>query len=280
MNPIFVITRLTFQEAIRRKILLAALLLGIAFLVIYSLGFYFIQRDFTMNTNYHPSQRVMNEGYNFMVMAGLYVVNFLCIAIGALITADSLAGEIQSGTIQATATKPIRRSDIVIGKWLGYALLLMLYLALLGGGVILSVLIIAHYQTPHWLPGLSLIYFNSLIIMTLTLAFSSTLSTLATGGAVFGAYGLAFIGGWIERIGSVLKNQTAIDLGIFSSLLLPCEALWNKAAALMTSPLISMSNMTPFSSASEPSALMLVYAIGYLAMMLAVSIQRFSKRDL
>lgn len=280
MNTVFVIARLTFREAVRRKIVLAALLLGIAFLLIYDVGFYFIQHDFTANPNYTPPPRVRFEAYNFMVLAGLYVVNFLCIAISALITADSLAGEIQSGTIQATATKPIRRSMIVVGKWLGQAILLMLYLLLMGGGVILSVLLIVGYSPPGWLPGLALIFFNSLIIMTLTLAFSSTLSTLATGGAVFGAFGLAFIGGWVERIGTFLKNQTAVDLGIFSSLLLPSEAMWNKAASMMTSPLANLSGVTPFTSASEPSALMILYAFVYIVGALLIAIHRFGSRDL
>jgi len=279
MNPILVIARLTFREAIRRKIVLAALLLGIAFLIIYDLGFYFIQRDF--NHSIHvPPQRVQMEAYNFLVMAGMYVINFLGIAIGALITADSLAGEIQSGTIQATVTKPIWRGAVVAGKWLGYAVLLFMYQALMGGGIILSVFLLSGYQPSNWMSALGLIYFNSLIIMSLTLAFSSSLSTLATGGAVFGAFGLAFIGGWVERIGTVLNNQTAIDLGIFSSLLLPTEAIWNKAAALMSSSLANLIGATPFTSASEPSTLMIAYAAVYMIGTLALSILLFGKRDL
>ena len=38
----FTIARLTFLEAARRKILLAALLLGLLFLIIYGLGFHFL----------------------------------------------------------------------------------------------------------------------------------------------------------------------------------------------------------------------------------------------
>lgn len=279
MNTVLILARLTFREAIRRKIVLAALLLGIAFLVIYDLGFYFIQRDFN-NPLHTAPDRVRNEAYNFLVLAGIYVVNFLGVAIGALITADSLAGEIQSGTIQATVTKPIWRGAVVTGKWFGHALLLLLYLTLLGGGVIFSVWVLVGYVPPHWLLGVGLIYFNSLIIMSLTLAFSSMLSTLATGGAVFGAFGLAFIGGWVERIGAALNNQTAVDLGILSSLLLPSEAIWNKAAALMTSPLANLSGFTPFTSASEPSPMMIAYACLYLLAAVFLAIRQFEKRDL
>lgn len=281
MNTIFTIAQLTFREAIRRRIVLAALLLGIAFLVIYSLGFHFIKLDM-MNEGIGsnlPTTAVSNQAYNFLSLAGMYVVNFLSIAIAALITADSLAGEIQSGTIQAIVTKPIRRSEVVIGKWFGHAFLLLLYLLLMACGVVLCVWLISGYLIPNWYKGVALLYFNSLIIMTLTLAFSSRLSTLATGGAVFGAFGLAFIGGWVERIGTVFRNQTAIDLGIFSSLLLPSEAIWGRAAREMISPLISLLD-TPFTIGSVPSPMMLVYAGLYLLVCLGLAIRTFTQRDL
>lgn len=280
MNTIFTIARLTFREAVRRKIVVAALILGIAFLLLYDLGVYFILAEMAREGDAVPPQRFQSQALNFLELAGMYVVNFLAVAIAALITADSLAGEIQSGTIQAVMTKPIRRSEVVAGKWLGHAVLLMLYLLMLGGGVILSVWIISGYAPPNWFSGLAIIYFNGLIILSLTLALSSSMSTMATGGAVFGAYGVAFIGGWVERIGTILNNQTAINLGIFSSLLVPSEALWNKASSLMTSPLMLMTGVTPFTSGSEPSTIMLVYAVLYLVAMFAIAVRQFGKRDL
>lgn len=281
MDTIRTIAGLTFREAIRRKIVLAALILGIAFLLLYGLGFYYIQQEFAMHSQ-APTFRegVRNQAYNVLLLAGLYVVNFLCIAISALITADSLAGEIQSGTIQAIITKPIRRSEVVLGKWLGHAALLLLYLLLLGGGVVFVVWLLARFTTSNWLTGLVLIYFNCLIVMSLTLAFSSTLSTLATGGAVFGAYGLAFIGGWVERIGTFLNNQTAANIGILSSLIMPSDAIWSKAGGLLSSRLMNMGGVNPFTSGSEPSTLMLAYAGFYLLVMVVIAIRQFGKRDL
>ena len=73
----------------------------------------------------------------------------------------------------------------------------------------MSVFIQTGYLPNHLLAGLGLIYFEALLIMTISMACSSALSALATGGIVFGLYGLAFIGGWIEQIGAILQNQTA-----------------------------------------------------------------------
>jgi ABC-type transport system involved in multi-copper enzyme maturation permease subunit len=169
---------------------------------------------------------------------------------------------------------------VVLGKWLGFAGLLGLYSLLMSGGTVLSVYLQAGYLPRNLLAGLSLIYFEALIVMTVAMACSSAMPALATGGIVFGLYGLAFIGGWIEQIGAVFGNQTAIQVGIVSSLIIPTEALWRRATYVMQSPLTSALQMTPFSSLSAPSALMVVYALIYLIVMLWVAVNTFRRRDI
>ena len=116
--------------------------------------------------------------------------------------------------------------------------------------------------------------------MTVALACSSTMPALATGGLVFGLYGLAFIGGWIEQIGAIFRNQTAVQVGIVSSLIIPTEALWRRAIYMIQSPLSSALEMTPFSTLSVPSTLMVVYAFVYLAVMLWLATNTFKHRDI
>src|SRR6266542_1385722 len=110
------------------------------------IGFHFILTQIrSVATTSAPSQGIAHvadvESMNVFMMMGLYAVTFLSIAMAALLGADTLAGEINSGTIQTIATKPIRRADVVLGKWLGFAGLLGLYVLLLGGGIVLSTFI-------------------------------------------------------------------------------------------------------------------------------------------
>ena len=283
MKNTWILSRMTFREAVRRHIVLTGLVLGVAFLVIFSVGFHLIFVVMRQtNPNIPPAANLIAkaEGSNFLMLAGLYAVTFLSVAMGALLGADTLSGEISSGTIQTIVTKPIRRSQVVLGKWLGFALLLGLYSLLMSGGTVLSVLIQSGYSPPHILSGLALIYFESLLIMTISLACSSGLSGLATGGVVFGLYGLAFIGGWIEQIGSLLQNQTAVKVGIVTSLIIPSESLWRRAAYEMQTPLSGALGMSPFGTTSVPSNLMLVYALIYLVIVLALAVSTFRRRDL
>jgi ABC-type transport system involved in multi-copper enzyme maturation permease subunit len=285
VSAVWILTKLTFREAIRRRIMLAGLVLGIGFLVIYSIGMHFIAGQIAEDAARNmPSQSaaniMMSEAMNFFLMAGLYAVTFLSVAMAALLGADTLAGEINSGTIQTIVTKPIRRADVVLGKWLGFAILLGLYVLLMAGGATLSMFFQTGYIPDNLLLGLGLIYMESLLIMTITLMFSATVPALATGGIVFGLYGLSFIGGWVEQIGSLLQNDTAVKVGIITSLIIPSESLWRRATFEMQSPLTSSFFGSPFISSSVPSMLMVVYASLYIAVSLILSIRIFQKRDL
>ena len=280
MNPTLIIARLTFREAVRRRIVLTALILGACFLVLYSIGIHLVVGQISQVAPRGLNSTAQSEGLNFLLMAGLYTITFLSIAMAALISADTLAGEINSGTIQTVVTKPVRRSDVVMGKWLGFAGLLALYLLMMAGGVILSMGLQTKYFAPNLLRGIGLIYLESLVMMTVALMLSSRFSALATGGAVFGLYGLAFIGGWVEQFGSLMHSQTTIYVGIVSSLIFPCEAIWRRAAYEMQSPLSGVLGMSPFSAISVPSVLMIVYAVIYALVALALTFSIFSHRDL
>jgi ABC-type transport system involved in multi-copper enzyme maturation permease subunit len=168
----------------------------------------------------------------------------------------------------------------VFGKWLGFAGLLGLYALLMSGGVILIVFLQSDYLPRNLLTGLSLIYLESLVVMTISLAGSSAMPALATGGMVFGLYGLAFLGGWIEQIGSVLNNPTAVQIGIVTSLIIPTEALWRRAAYEMQTPLAAALGMSPFGAFSVPSLLMVLYAVLYLVIVLALAVSTFNHRDI
>ena len=280
---IFTIARLTFREASRRKILLAALVLGLAFLLVFGLGFHFILKEAERNID--PTGLLqLNEAYNFLLMAGMYVVHFLTIMMTVLTSVDTISGEIASGSIQTLVAKPLRRWEIIMGKWLGFAGMVALYLLLMGGGVMGFIYLRAGYIAPHAWQALVLMLLNMLILLSVTLLGGTRLSTLANGVLVFGLYGVAFIGGWIEQIGSVLPNQaagqTASNIGVITSLILPSEALWKRAAHELQSPLASALGFSPFSYGSYPSNAMIIYALIYLLVVIALAVNSFKHRDL
>ena len=277
-STVLVIARLTFREAARRWVLWAAGILGLIFLVVYGIGFHAIHKEALAQPS---GQLVLKEVYGFILMAGLYVVNFLTAIMTVLTSVDTLAGEIASGTVHTLVSKPLRRWEIVLGKWLGFAAMMMVYLLLMAGGVVAIVYAISGYMPPHVLSGISLMILGMLLLLSISFLGGATLSTLANGVMVFGLYGIAFIGGWIEQFGAFLKNQSAVNVGIISSLIMPSEAVWKRAAYEMQSALVrTFGGLSPFSSPSAPSQVMVLYAVIYAVVVLFLAMWRFGKRDL
>jgi len=279
----FLIAGLTFREAASRKVLLAAMLLGIVFLLVFGIGYNLILSELEKQLENMPSIQ-LNEFRNFLLMAAIYVVNFLVIMMAVLTSVDTLSGEISSGTIQTIVSKPIQRREIVAGKWLGFTIMITLYLLMMAGGVILIVYLRSRYLPPNPVLGMVLIWMNAILMLSVSILGGTRLSTLANGVLVFGLYGVAFIGGWIEQIGSFLPDvatrQTTMNIGVITSLILPSEALWKRAAYELQSPLVSSLGISPFAGTSYPSNLMIGYAGLFILSCLLLAIWSFNRRDL
>ncbi|MCP4426467.1 MAG: ABC transporter permease [Chloroflexi bacterium] len=272
------IAELTIRETHRRRILWMTLALGIAFLVIFGLGFHYIYLDLSKHMG-NSEERNLFVGV--LLTAGLYAINFLIIVIAVLISVTTVSNEIDTHTIEAILTKPIRRWELIIGKWLGFAAVLLIYSLTLTGGVLLIVYLRAGITVNNYFSGMSLMVLQGWVVLTLTIAGGTRLSTLANGVMAFMMYSLAFIGGWVEQIGAILRNETAVDIGIAASLIMPSEILWKKALLLFQPRSLSTTYAAgPFAVTSQPSDLMIVYAVGYMLVLLALALLSFSRRDI
>jgi ABC-type transport system involved in multi-copper enzyme maturation permease subunit len=275
LGTIFV---LTLYEARQRKILLATLLCGLAFITLYAVGFYFMQRDVKAHLGAQfVQQRLV---LNFFIMAGLYAVNFLTIVTAVLMPVDSLSGEIASGVMQTVASKPIHRSAIVLGKWLGHAVVLAGYLALMSGGVLLVARVLSGLTPPQLQVGLPLMLLEGLVLLTLSIAGGTRLSTITNGVLIFGLFGIAFVGSWTEQVATLAGNDTARRIGTLASLIMPSESMWQLAAWHMQPEITRSLQLTPFSPASVPNAAMVIWTAGYVLVTLAVALRSFARRPL
>lgn len=267
----------TFREAARKKVLWMALAAGLAFLALFGTGLHYQMKDLASR---RMNSILLKQIPGAMLMVGLYAIDLLTVVMTVLVSVDTLSGEIASGTIQAVATKPVPRWQILLGKWLGFAGMMTAYLILLVGGINAITYTMAHVTARNVPQGFMLMWLESVLLLSVTFLFGSHYSTLTNGVLALGLVGLAFLGGWIEQIGAATSTSSAVYVGIVASAIMPSEALWRRAANTMQSPLANMLNFSPFSSASLPSFTMVAYAGVYTAVALLFAIRRFSRRDL
>jgi ABC-type transport system involved in multi-copper enzyme maturation permease subunit len=267
---------LTFHEARRRRMLWAVAGMGLAFLALYALGFWFVQRELVSEGDIGDQPMV----YNILTLMGLYAVNFLVVMLAVLSSVDSVSGEIASGTIHTLVTRPIRRWEVIVGKWLGLAGMLTVFTLFMSASLIGISQGISGHRPPNTVPGIGALTLEGLVMLSLSLLGGTRLSTLTNGVLLFMFYGLALIAGLIEQVGGLVSNQSAVNIGITVSLFIPTESMWRLAAWLMQPPILRGVAAGPFSSASAPSPLMVGYTLLYVVAGLGLAVWSFKRRDL
>jgi len=274
------IALLTIKEVIRRRIMLVTIVLAVAFLALYGTGVHYGYKDMGGSHYAGPMQALIAPMF---LSIGLYFGSFIVAFLAVMAAVGAISGEIESGIIHAVVPRPVRRSEIILGKFLGYSLMLSSFASLF----FISVLLIVHYNT-----GLNtsvsagtigLFCLQPVILLAVTMFGTTFLSTLANGIGCFMLYAVGVVGGMLEQIGHFANSQFLVNTGIISSLVMPADSVYRKIVyTLLSAPDASFSSMMmgPFGSVSEPSVWMLVYTVIYIMVFLTLALMVFSKRDI
>jgi hypothetical protein len=111
---IWALARLSFKEAIRRRVLWVFS----AMLLVFLFASWFLP--------YKPEDQVRNY-----VRVVYWVMEPLLLMTACLVAAFSIPTDVRSQTIHTIVTKPVERFEIVLGRFLGYALLMSLVLVVM-----------------------------------------------------------------------------------------------------------------------------------------------------
>lgn len=278
MSSILTIAHLTLYDARRRKILVAAALCAAVFLAVFTTAIALATRELVAK----PPSFIERQGtFAVFSILGLYAANFLSVLLAALLPVDALSGEIESGVMQTLASKPIRRSEIVLGKWIGYGLVIVTYFLVVAGGVLIATRLAAGYLALNIRVALPLMVLELLVMLSVSIAGGTRFGTVTNGIATLGFYGIAFIGGWVEQFGALAGLQSARTLGIGVSLISPPDTLWRLAAYYLQPDVVrTLGSGGPFSAASVPSALMVWWAAGFVLVTVSLAVYSFRSRQL
>lgn len=272
--------RITLREAVRKRMVLAVLLLSAVFAGMYAFGYYKFHESFLTRPLTRGSGALGYEAAaGIMVIMGFYVVNFLAGVMAIFGAVGTISAEIETHTFHAVLPKPLHRWEVVLGKWLGFAVMLALYVLLMTGAVLASAWSIGRYLPPNAPAAILLVILVSLLLLSLTVLGSTIFSTITNGIVVFMLYGIGLTGGLVEQIGTLLNNEVLKTIAIVASLTIPSDVVYKKAADLMWPP-SAPSVPTPFTPAVPPSAAMIVYAVLYMAVAVGGAMLVFRRRDL
>src|SRR5207237_9182647 len=130
LMPLLTIARLTIWEASRRRLLLAVVALTVVIIGMSAWGFV---RIWDLDNGGRPvtvtEVRLISSQLLILIS---FMFSFVLALSAVLLASFSLPGEVETGVVLALLARPLRRAELVLGKWLGMAVVVV-GLAVVGG---------------------------------------------------------------------------------------------------------------------------------------------------
>jgi Cu-processing system permease protein len=266
MRVIRVIAISVFKESVRDKVLynlvlFAVLLIGVSFLI---------------------SQLTAGQDVKIIKDLGLFAMSMFGLFISVFIGIGLVSKEVEKRSIYALLAKPIRRQELIVGKYLGLLLTLL---------VNLTVMVVAYYAVlgavawidgagyrPHWgapavdptlLKAVAMIFLQLAIVTAVALLFSTFSSPMLAAALTFGLYIVGHFNTDLRNFESVVDLKPVVYLARALYYLLP-----NLASLDIKSEVVH--------AIPVPAGYLLLnaaYAVTYVMGLLAAAIFIFVRRD-
>jgi ABC-type transport system involved in multi-copper enzyme maturation permease subunit len=274
-----IVAALTLREAARRRVLLALSAMTAVLLALSAWGFSRISSEFGGLTS--GEARLTGSSVLNLVMFGISLIA----ALGtAFLAGPTLAGEAESGVALAVLARPVRRSAVLLGKWLGLVVFAGGFVAVAGLAQLLIVLATVGYWPPDPLIGLALLAAQAAVLLTLALLLATAVSPMASGVVAVGLFGATWIAGVVGTVGEALDNAGLARVGDVSRMLLPTDGLWRGAMNAFQDPALfaqlgSEAGQSPFVSEAPLTGVYLGWAALWVALVLGLAALVFQRRD-
>jgi Cu-processing system permease protein len=279
------ITRLTLKEAMSRRLIPAGVVVSLLYVALFALAYNFAEDRGTQLVSGQRSRVLVGVGMASLTLSGLYIVNLLSGFLALFVSVGAVSADVDSGALHALLARPVRRWQFLLGRWLAYALIIAVYVAVMAGLVLTVARVIGDYVTPDPARAIGLMILASLFLVTLSLFGSTFLPTLTNGAVVFTLFGLGWLSGVIQVLGETLSNAGLLNLGVTVALFIPSDMLW-RSASYYVQPASILAAANAFKSAlpilanAPPTPGLVAWGLLYPLVLLGAAALVFSRRDL
>lgn len=278
---VLIIARLTLREAMRRRLLWA--LVGLTVLIV-ALTWWGFTRIADVSPVTGPTEML---GVSQVLVMLAFMFSFVLAMTAVFAASPSIGPEIESGLLLAILARPIGRAEVLFGRWLGLAVVLVAYAIVAGYLEIAAVGLATGYLPAD--PAVAPLYLagQTLVLLTLAIVFSTRIASVAGGAIAVVAYGLAWMAGVLGGVGEAFHSDVLRAAGTIARLILPSDVLWRGAAGALspTDQVLSGSGVnaaiyrfSPFSGAA-PEPYWLAWCIVWVVAVLWLGIVLLRRRE-
>lgn len=193
-DKLLVIAKNTFREAVRDRILynlvLFVLLITAAAILLGEL------------TAGQEARTIVDLGLSAMLFFGVFIAIFVGVSL--------VSKEIEKRTIYAIFSKPVKRSEFIIGKYIGLCMTLLVNTAVMGLGVSLALLYVGGGRLVWsiW-GGIVLIFLELTIITGVAILFSSFSTPALSALLTFFVFVIGHFSASLKDLAAALGSRSA-----------------------------------------------------------------------
>jgi len=271
------------REALRRKVFAVVCLLTVAFL-----GLYWVGNRYTFH---HVGQIVPPAGVDAPTFAGAFLFGmamfgtlFLGVVLAIFLTLGVVRGDAERGLLQPLVVRPVGRSTVLVARFLGAGAVCVPYVL----AIYFATMVLTGLEGSWWpdrivTPGLELAG-AVLVVAALSLLGSVFLSSIANGIAIFMLFGAGLVAGLLGNIGHALNSGGLVHAAKIAAWAVPFEALYQDALRSITENTSGLTGfllrLGPFGGAEQGGVALRLWAVAYLAIVGAIALAGFARRDL
>jgi ABC-type transport system involved in multi-copper enzyme maturation permease subunit len=281
-----VIARLTIRELVRRRVVWVLAALSILSVALVGWG---LERLVTLSRADGVDEVQIRIGVSQVLILIAFMFSFVLAMTAAFVGAPAVGGDLESGVALAVLARPIRRIEVLVGRWLGCACVVVAYTVASGLLAIGIAFIVSGYGPPEPFLALAFLSFQALVLLTLTLAIGSVLPSIAAGAIAVVAYGLGWMAGVMAGVAAVLGVQLLGQVAEVSRWILPSDGLWRGVVYGLEPPFVvllaagrtqQIAEANPFYASTPPPLAFVVWSVIWVGLVLGIAGWWFERRDL
>jgi ABC-type transport system involved in multi-copper enzyme maturation permease subunit len=281
-----VIARLTVRELIRRRVVWVLAILSLVSVALVGWG---LDRLVVLARADGVDEVQIAIGVSQILILIAFMFSFVLAMTAAFVGAPAIGGDLESGIALAMLARPIRRTELMVGRWLGSAAVVVAYTILSGLLAIGVALLVSGYTPPEPFLAVGFLSAQALVLLTLTLALGSVLPSIAAGAIAVVGFGLGWMAGVMAGVAAALGVDLLGRVAEASRWVLPSDGLWRGVIYGLEPPLVlliaagelpELANANPFYAAAPPPLAFVVWSVIWVGLVLGLAAWRFERRDL
>jgi ABC-type transport system involved in multi-copper enzyme maturation permease subunit len=284
LNGAMVVARHSLQEAVRRKVFAVVLGLTAVFGLLYAWGCDVVFGDVASFAEAGVDLDAESLAGSTILGLAMFGTLFLGAVLAVFLTVNAVRGDAERGLLQPIVVRPISRSAYLTGRFLGAAAVSGGYTLCVFLGAVLVTGAVSGWWPEHPL-GAGIRLAGAVVVITALATVGSVfLSSTANGIGILMIYGAGLLAGLIGEIGDAVNSETLEGIADTASWILPFEMLYRDALRLLVQDVPGLAGaiveLGPLGGSHDAGPLLVPWAAGYTALVLALAALRFQRQDL